>query len=288
MKANYEHISLPGALSSISHLHLDVPFFPFHWHYHPEYELTYIQRGNGTRLIGDHVGEYTSGDWVLLGPNLPHCWYSDAELAPEAGEQAIVIQFPHHLVAETLLKLPEFASLRRLMQRSVLGVSFSSSDLRPDVVMNGIAEMRGAERLIGLLGLLERLSEVRSETIASSAYRPHADQVAGGRLAQVFDHIHRRYAMPIRLTDVADLAGMTPTSFSRFFRMMAGQTYIGYVTHLRIHRASEKLIHSRDTIAEIAYQCGFNNLSNFNRIFQDRKSMTPSEFRKRYQRQGRI
>lgn len=288
MKASYEHISLPGALSSITHIRLDMSYFPFHWHYHPEYELTYIVRGNGTRLIGDHVGGYTTGDWVLLGPNLPHCWYSDADMAPPDGEQAIVIQFPHHLVDDVLMKLPEFASLRRLVQRSGLGVSFGTSAIRAEEVMNKLSQMRGAERLLGLLGLLERLSEVRSETIASSAYRPHAEEVVEGRLAQVLDHIHRRFTMTLRLADVAELAGMTPTSFCRFFRMMSGQTYIGYVTQLRVHRASEKLIHSRDTIAEIAYQCGFNNLSNFNRIFHARKSMTPSEFRRRHRRQDRI
>ena len=103
MKATYEHISLPGPFGSISHVEVDVPYFPFHWHYHPEFELTYIVRGNGTRWIGNHVEEYTSGDLILVGSNLPHGWYSDERRAPADGERAIVLQFPPQLVNDPLL-----------------------------------------------------------------------------------------------------------------------------------------------------------------------------------------
>lgn len=285
MKATYEHISLPGPFGSISHVEVDLPYFPFHWHYHPEFELTYIVRGNGTRWIGNHVEDYTSGDLILVGSNLPHGWYSDERRAPSDGERAIVLQFPPQLVNDPLLGLPECGSLRRLLQQSALGVKFTEIPTQIDAAMHGVAARRGIDQLFRLLSLLDRLSETPLETLSSAEYRPLNDQKGEGRLGVVYQHIHQQAHRPLRLADVAKLAGMTPTSFSRYFKQVNGQSFIDYLTTLRVRMASERLIHTRQTVAEIAYACGFNNLSNFNRAFLMRKQMPPGEYRRRYQPQ---
>jgi len=285
MKATYEHISLPGPFGSISHVEVDVPYFPFHWHYHPEFELTYIVRGNGTRWIGNHVEEYTSGDLILVGSNLPHGWYSDERRAPADGERAIVLQFPPQLVNDPLLGLPECGSLRRLLQQSALGVKFTDVPAQIDAAMHGVASRRGIDQLFKLLSLLDRLSESPCVTLSTGGYRPLNDQKGEGRLGIVYDHLHQHYHRPLRLPDVARLAGMTPTSFSRYFKQVTGQSFIDYLTTFRVRMASERLIHTRQTVGEIAYACGFNNLSNFNRAFLSRKQMPPGEYRRRYQPQ---
>lgn len=285
MKATYEHISLPGPLGSVSLVELDVPFFPFHWHYHPEFELTYILRGNGTRWIGNHVEDYGSGDLILVGSNLPHCWYSDAHRAPTEGERAMVIQFPAKLVNEVLLELPECGGLRRLLHQSALGVRFTQVPAHMESLMHGIGARRGIDQLFKLLALLDRLAETPSVTLSTSEYRPLADQKGEGRLSVVYQHIHKHLSRKIRLADVSRLAGMTPTSFSRYFKQVTGESFIDHVVSLRVRLATERLIHTHQTVAEIAYGCGFNNLSNFNRIFLNRKQMTPGEFRRRYRPQ---
>jgi AraC-like DNA-binding protein len=285
MKATFEHISLPGPFGSVSHVEVDVPFFPFHWHYHPEFELTYIVRGRGTRWIGNHVEEYSSGDLILVGSNLPHCWYSDERRAPADGERAIVLQFPPQVVNDILLGLPECGSLRRLMQQSALGVKFSDVPAQIESAMHGVGARRGIDQIFRLLSLLDRLSETPCETLSTTGYRPLNDQKGEGRLEFVYQHIHKHFNRTLRLADVAKLAGMTPTSFSRYFKQVSGVSFIDHLTALRVQMATERLIHTRQTIAEIAYACGFNNLSNFNRVFTNRKQMTPGEYRRRYQPQ---
>ena len=285
MKATYEHISLPGPFGSISHVEVDLPHFPFHWHYHPEFELTYIVRGNGTRWIGNNVEEYASGDLVLVGSNLPHCWYSDTRRAPANGERAVVLQFAPQVVNDILLGLPECSSLRRLLQQSALGVKFTLVPQQIEAAMDGVGTRRGIDQLFRLLSLLDRLSETPCDTLATSEYRPLNDQKGEGRLGVVYQYIHQNAGKRIRLADVARLAGMTPTSFSRYFKQVGRRSFIDYLTTLRVQMAAERLIHTGRTIAEIAYGCGFNNLSTFNRVFLSRKQMTPGEYRRRYQPQ---
>ncbi len=285
MKATYEHISLPGALGSVSHVEVNQPNFPFHWHYHPEFELTYIAKGKGARWIGNDIGEYQRGELILVGSNLPHCWYSDAGKSPNQGERAVVLQFPPQVVNEILLGLPECSSLRRLIQQSALGVLFLETPPHLEETMNGIGARRGIDQLFRLLSFLDRLAELPSRTLATSAYRPLNDQKGEGRLELVYQHIHKNLHRKLRLQEAASLVGMTPTSFSRYFKQVNRRSFIDHVTGLRIQRSVEQLIHTRQTIAEIAYGCGFNNLSNFNRIFHLRKQMTPGEYRRRYQPQ---
>lgn len=288
MKPVLEHLALPNRIGSVARVMVEAPYFPYHWHHHPEWELTYVIRGNGTRMVGDSIEPYGSGDLVLLGPDLPHCWYSDSTTAPLQGETAIVLHFAGDLLADLPQRLPEFEDLRALRHHARRGLRFPSPPPQIREAMEAVALRSGIDAVMRLLDLLDRLSKMSFTHLTSPSYQPVNDERTEHRLSQVFAHMQRHIGGRLPVRDVAKIAGMTPSTFSRFFKSTVGQTYAGYVTGQRIAKASGLLIHETIHIAEVAYQCGYNNLSNFNRQFFEAKQMTPRQYRRRYGTAQRI
>jgi hypothetical protein len=148
--------------------------FPWNWHYHPEIELTLITCGSGTRLVGDHSGDYKSGDLVLLGPNLPHTWFSRKTGRTATANEAIVVQFLESAFPRTLLELPEFDSIRTLLLRSAMGVRFSSKTAdRLEKQMRALTKADGFEAWLKLARLLHELSQADAETLVEQLKNKH-------------------------------------------------------------------------------------------------------------------
>lgn len=282
MKPVLEHLALPNRIGSVTRNLVEVPYFPFHWHYHPEWELTYVIRGEGTRIVGDSIEVYGDGDLVLIGPDLPHNWHSDAATAPMGGESALVLHFAGDVLADVPERLPEFEGLRVLREAARRGLRFPTPPAQIRDAMEAVAARTGIDAVLRLLDLLDRLSKLTAHSLASAGYHPGSDTGTEHRLSVVLAHIRKNLNGRLPVEEAAAKVGMTPSAFSRFFKATVGQTYIGYVTGQRITKAANLLIHESLSIAEVAYRCGYNNLSNFNRQFQAAKQMTPSQFRRRY------
>lgn len=282
MKAAREHLALPNRAGSVSAVFPALPHFPFFWHYHTQCELTLIVRGRGTRWVGDSVADYENGDLVLLGPDLPHSWHSDSATAPLTGEKAVVIHFATDLVAGLPAHLPEFEAVRALIKASRRGVWFPSPPAQIREAMEAVAARTGIDSALRLIDLLDRLSRLGQVNLSSDSYQPELDEETERRLGAVLAHIQRNLGSKLKVADVARLAGLTPSAFSRFFKRNVGTSYVSYVVGQRLVKATAMLIHEELTIAEVAYRCGFNNLSNFNRQFQSAKQMTPGQFRRKY------
>lgn len=282
MRALYENIPLrPG--ESFCYRDFRLPCFEMPWHFHSECELTWIVRGRGMRYVGDSIERFEDGDLVLLGSNLPHYWWKDAEDFRRA--HSIVIQFDADVLGGKLFQVPEAAAIRRLVSLCGRGLKISgkaAGEVEP--IMLDMAGRTGWRRLCLLMevfGLLAAAPE--SRPLASVGYAPVLDERDGNRLRAVCKYVNDSYREGIRQIHAAAMAGLSPAAFSRFFHKRMGKTFETYVTEVRVGHACRRLIEEDSTVAEIAYATGFNNLSNFNRHFRKLKGQAPQEYRRSFE-----
>ncbi len=287
--AQYEKIIRGGVGQSFACRRYDSPSFTAPWHFHPEYELTLILESRGQRFVGDSIAAFTPGDLVLLGPNLPHCWLNLQPLAlPRERARSVVTQFSGDLLGSGWLDLPEMTRVGALLRgRAPRGVWFSGgAAARVAERVSRLPDLAGLDRLLELLKILDSLAGLprRAATVlASEGFLPALNLEQAGRLERVCRFVHQNFQGPIRQTQAAALAYLSPEAFSRFFRQKTGRTFVDYVNDVRVGEACRLLI-ARDTlgVTEVCYICGFGNVSNFNRHFRLRHGMAPREYRRRY------
>lgn len=257
--------------------------FAWSWHYHPEIELTWIREGRGTRLVGDHSSAYEPGDLVLLGANLPHTWFS---AKASRRNRAIVVQFCPQLFPEAALGLPQFAAIAGLLREARRGIHFPAETAeRMSASLRRLLHLRGLPRWLGLARLLHELASGRKrEILASARYQHRRSQKLNSRLEKVTAYLEKRFREEISLAQAARVAGLTPGAFSRFFHKMTHRTFTGYRNACRIREACRLLDETDLSITEIAFACGFGNLSNFNRRFREEKRLAPREYRRQHNR----
>ncbi|ULQ56595.1 AraC family transcriptional regulator [Flavihumibacter rivuli] len=258
--------------------------FDFPLHYHEEYELNFIMNGQGARrVIGDHMEEIEELELVLVGPNLQHAWFTHKCTSREIKE--VTIQFHKDLFDEKLLKRNQLSFLRSMLERSSRGILFSKETTRQlaNRLLN-LNQKHGFDSVLELFSILHDLSTSREIRLLSdpSFHAPETLSFNSRRIELTYEYINQNFHKPITLGEVAKLANMTEVSFSRFFKQRTGITFIDSLTDIRLGHASRMLIDTTHSISEIAYQCGFNNISNFNRIFKKKKGCTPKEFRETF------
>jgi AraC-like DNA-binding protein len=286
MQARLEKISPGSGVTFHCHRRRDRRF-GFAWHFHPELELTFIVRSHGKRFVGDSIETYTDGDLVLLGPNLPHTWDSD----PGRGShEAVVCQFSPQFLGEPFLGTPEMAPLRRLLERSVQGLRFSGRSSREaGKILDGLDRRSGPVRILGLLQVLEILSRSREvHPLASREFVPSQRREDTERIDRVFRFLADNYTGRVPLAEAAKIAHLSVPAFCRFFRRRTRKTLVAYLTELRLGHACRELMETDRPIADIAFNSGFGNLSNFNRRFLRSKHLSPRGFRAQFQNRDGI
>jgi AraC-like DNA-binding protein len=276
MKAQLEDIPSKIGDASFYAKHLRVPAFEFKWHYHPEYELTYILKGTGYRVVGNSHAHFSQGDLVLLGSNLPHTWCG--KLDDGAPSEALVIQFSKELI-EPFLKLNEGQSIQKLLELSNRGLCFESDQLLADQLYT-ITNTSGLERILSLLSILNQLSIGKSRPLTTENYHGIMTKQFETRVNKVCAHLQIHFHEQITLKQVADLVFMSESNFCKFFKKATGTTFSDYLNDLRINEACHLLLSTEDTVGKIAQDSGFESLSYFNRVFLKKKQLTPSVFRK--------
>jgi AraC-like DNA-binding protein len=265
----------------------DLPRFEVPWHFHPEIELTCIVEGEGDRCVGDHLGAFTAGDLVLLGPNLPHYWRSVKAGGRAQRAQALVVHMRSHSLGQGFLDLPECRDWKRLLETSSQGLCFDSATsrlVRP--LLDSLLSASGAHRLLALLEVLQALvaGEGDAVRLAGVGYLPGNDSLAADRMRRVYDHLYAHLEEPLSLPEIAQVAGMSDAAFSRYCKKVTGRTLTCLINELRVARACKELVETAQSVSEIAFLTGFQSLSNFNRVFADAKRMSPSQYRSRHHR----
>ena len=248
------------------------------WHHHREMELTVVQRGSGTRFVGDHIGPFESLDVVLIGASVPHFWKG---LRRSSG-YAVQWRFDRD---HALWNFPETTALARLWELSAHGLRFTGSTAHGALALvEKMAGSEGCTRLALLFELLDKLARAPKRECMELSQRPfdlsgvHAHQPA---IERVIRHILQHFHQPIPLRHVLHLAGMSKATFARQFRRHAGRPFSAFVNQVRLDHACRELVGSGVSVSEAAFASGFNSLSYFNRTFRNAHQCSPKEYRRK-------
>ena len=254
------------------------------YHYHPEYDILLSLKDHaGEFLSGDHIGPLSRGTLVMNGPNIPHVLHSGKPDEKDPARPALaVIQFSRDSLGLDLLRKQEMQTVREFLDAAERGFEFFGTSAREAAGM--ILEMERQtpfERYLQLLRLLQFFAvSGEKRPLASPAFSPSLRARDISRLDEVLGWVRRNKSGPVTLERTAAVAKMSPKSFCRFFKANTGKTLVEYVNELRIGEACRQLLETDLPVSEIALECGFNNLSNFNRRFLQLKGVSPREFRR--------
>lgn len=259
------------------------PMLECNYHYHPEWELTYVVSGSGRVLLGSELLSFMPGDLALIGPNVPHLYVSVPQ--GEGGGavcETRVLKFGERFVDCGLFSLPEFAPVEKLFGEARAAVLWNDPGLRPG--FERIVAASGAGRLLLLLELLVRLAAAPRRVLAVSG-EGVPPPCSGDReqIEKAVRFMQRHFQEKLTLSAIAAVVGMEPESFRRFFRRAVRVGFSDYLVGLRLAFAGKLLRESRKSISAIAAESGFPNLSNFNRLFLARHGLTPREYRGRWE-----
>lgn len=277
MKISYEKIS-PDPEASFTCIEWDQPELYCPHHFHPELEITQILANEGDRLVGDSFDTYVPGDLAMFGSNLPHC-YQDRK---SGRNHTRVVQFLPDAFGADFFNLPEFRQIRTLFQDAARGLRFSEPTRKQaHLTLNRLFKANtGPPRLIHLLELLHLLSEDHArQAMASQHFMAPEKAEQSERLQRVLNYIDEHWQEKLSLSDVAKVACLHPQSLSRYFNKHLRRTFQQYLIELRLSRASRELLETKRTVSDIAYNCGFNNLANFNRRFLAHYKTSPRDYR---------
>lgn len=250
------------------------------WHYHDDYELHYVVATSGKFFVGDYIGHFVPGNLVLVGPQLPHNWIS-SDLPSEGvalRDQCIVFNIAP--IASSAVFVPEIKEVLPMLERASRGIEFFDISERVTPYLERIFNSQNITRLgvfFELLGELSRCQDYR--LLSSQVFDGNGDEKSQSQINSIVNYISAHYSEPISLPDIAKLFRMSDSHFSRVFRRGTGNSFVDFLTLVRINRACQLLMETDEKISAICYDVGFNNLANFNRRFLELKNTTPSAFR---------
>ncbi len=276
----HEQIDFPGR-SAVRVKLQEKPHFTYPWHFHSEFELLYVIEGFGTRFVADSIESFEAGDLALVGSNLPHFWKSDGSYFEENNSQKImyvVIQFPNEFFKEAISEYPEFHRIKDLLSKSARGIRFSSEFAKKAKrKIFKIVRSKGFERALLTLELLQFLAKTKEyRLLAGELYQIENHDFTSDRLTKVMHFLNTSYLKKVELEKVAEVANLHPSAFCRYFKEKSGKSLSEFVNDMRISYACRLIIEGKMSVSQICYESGFNNLSNFNRIFKKHTSFTPT------------
>ncbi len=276
MKAKLENISLAGKNASFLCYEVIVPAFEFMWHYHPEYELTYIIEGTGERLVGDNYANFQPGDLVLLGPMLPHTWVG--KTTENEHCRAVVIQFSKAFI-EPILNYPEITGIFGLLGKATNGLFFTNIGGDTISLVQACASQKGVDAFIALVKLLCTLAGAEAQPLSSCHFKPFKGNEDQHRINKVFTYLHGHSNSGVSIAQAASMVHLSESAFCKFFKRISGKTFSDYVNDVRIAKACQLLIETDKPIDEIAFAVGFESQTYFNRVFLKKKATKPKQYR---------
>lgn len=251
--------------------------FDYPIHCHPEYEINVVMKTSGTRVVGDYEEAFEDLDIVMTGPYVPHVWKSDL-----VTNHVITIQFSSDLLSFQMINKRLFMPIRQLLVDSLQGLHFYGTDAEriKDEILE-LTRMQGFQTATKFLSILNLLAAASRRKLVSNMYESEnlVNSSKSRRITKACKYIEENISQKISLAEVAALVNMSESAFSHFFKKKTGISFITYVNNLRVAKACDLLASTSLSASEICYDCGFNNKSNFIRIFTKRKNMTPIEYR---------
>ena len=255
---------------------------PF-WHFHPELELVYVDKGEGRRHIGNHLSYFHNSQLLLIGANLPHSGFSDK--FTRTGSETY-IQFKPDFLGESFLETPEMNAIAGLFERAKKGVLFqvdAKAKIGPKIKV--LVKYQGFDRIIKLLEILNGLALAKDYQLLNvDGFAFETTIQDSNRIEEIYKHININFGRYISLDEISDLSSMTVPAFCRYFKKSTGRTFTRFVNEFRIVQARRLISETNDSIADISFGCGFNNFSHFNKLFKEYAGKSASEYRKELNR----
>jgi AraC-like DNA-binding protein len=254
------------------------------WHFHPEYELVLNIKSNGTRIVGDSVELFDQYDMVLIGGNIPHCWnyYRQNNTLPD--NHGIVVNFKLESIGESLLSQHELRCFKDLLGAADRGLVFSVDDSRKaERYLVQMINNKGIDKMIDFLNIIKVLcSSEKRAFLCSENYKLAFDERGNKRMSDVYTYIRENYFKAIPLEKISKIAKMSPFAFSRYFKKNCGAGFIEYLNRVRTNKACYLLRETEYPVHDIAVECGFASISNFNKQFRKTEGISPRDFRAQF------
>jgi AraC-like DNA-binding protein len=254
------------------------------WHFHPEYELVLNIKSNGTRIVGDSVELFDRYDMVLIAGNIPHCfnYYKQNNTLPE--NHGIVVNFKLESIGEALLSQHEMHSLKDLLCEADRGIAFSTEDSKKtEKYLVQMINNKGIDKMLDFFNILKILcSSDKRAYLCSENYKLAFDERGNKRMSDVYTYIRENYFKAIPLEKIAKVAKMSPFAFSRYFKKNCGAGFIEYLNRVRTNKACYLLRETEYAVHDIAMECGFASISNFNKQFRKSEGISPRDFRAQF------
>ena len=273
----------PPPNSSFNFFAQDAAFFATPWHYHPEYEIVLVLESTGKKFVGSNISNFKPGDLCMIGAYLPHYYRNDEQFYAKDSSiraRSLVIHFLEDFMGGNFFDLPECQAIKNLLERSKLGLNFGPETVKKVAAkIKGLEHLTGINRLLELITVLAILSESEDIQELTTNSMSLQNEVDSARINGVLSYIVQNYQQEIQLSDVARLANMSESAFSRYFKKRTRRTFSQFITEIRIEHACKLLVQDKMSISAISLESGFNNLSNFNRQFKLLKKTTPLAYR---------
>ncbi|MCD7900581.1 MAG: AraC family transcriptional regulator [Bacteroides sp.] len=262
----------------------DYEHFTYPWHFHPEYEIIYIQESTGVRFVGNSKEKFREGDVFLIGTNLPHYLKSDEIF--HAGDAQLrvkgaIIQFEKEFMHHSIAYYPHFIKIKHLLDESKQGIYFPAG-CSPQLIklLKTIPLETGIDQITSFLQLLKEMSEITSRQIISTSDAIIDIIHDASRIDKIISYLNKNYNRPIDLYEISSFAAMNRTAFCRFFKRKTGKSFKNYILEMRIGYACKLLLIDDINISQISLECGFDTISYFNKTFKKNTGYTPTEYRK--------
>jgi len=254
------------------------------WHFHPEYEIVLNIKSNGTRIIGDSVELFDQYDMVLIGSKIPHSWnyYKTERGLPE--KHGITVHFKQASLGDSLLAQHELHCVRELLSEAERGIGFSVEDAKKaEKHLVQMISNKGIDKMIDFFNVLRIMCGVdKKSLLCSENYKQAYDERGNKRMAEVYTYIRENYFKPVTLEKISKIARMSPFAFSRFFKKNCGAGFVEYLNRVRTNKACYLLRETDYQVHDIAIECGFGSISNFNKQFRKTESISPRDYRAQF------
>ncbi len=276
----------PVLNSYISLIERNDPYFKAAFHFHPELELVYVKESYGKRIIGDKIEPFAAGDMVFIGSNLPHVWLNDELFYkgfPHLSARALVLYFNKNVFGKGFYEMEESGRIKEFFQEAVRGICITGkTKIAIAQKLEKLLRKKDFEKTIGLFEIIHLLSNSGDiRFINSESYNPNLTFSETDRLSAVYKYVQQHFNDDISLADVSAIANLTPQSFCRMFKKRTNKHFVEYINEVRISRACSYLLETDWSISEIAYNCGYKTVPNFNKLFRKTTGVSPTVYREK-------
>lgn len=264
-----------------------VPYMDYPWHYHPEFEIIFVEKSYGIRLMGNHIGNFFDGDLMFISPNLPHVWKNDKDFYQNNNDLLVdvyVIQFREDALREGFFDLPEFTHIKKLFvlgRQGILIKGKAHSEIAE--LVKKVYYSSGIDRLILFLKTLDSFANTMEyDLLSSPGYTTSFNIADSDRINKVMNFLMENYTHDIKLEEIAKIVNLNKSSFCRYFKYRTHKTFSQFLNEIRIAHACKLLVHVEKTISEICYETGYNNISHFNKQFKLINGLTAKAYKDKY------